>query len=74
MIVSNAEFEPEARSAKAQLKEFLVEQGVELVDGRGALDAVDLVVCLGGDGTLLKVCRLIDAWLGFYRGRYRLFS
>ena len=39
MIVSNAEFEPEARSAKAQLKEFLVEQGVELVDGRGALDA-----------------------------------
>jgi len=48
----------EARLAEDKVAGFLEEEGAELVAEDGDLVGVDLVVCLGGDGTLLKCSSL----------------
>ena len=62
-IVCN-EYSPEAVTARDVLKTYLGDLGIQLVEPAAApgvedhlkqLDHVDLLICLGGDGSLLKV-------------------
>ena len=65
-ILTSRTDKPEVAACRSQLKEWLGKRGVQIIDGSEAgIDKVagesDLIICLGGDGTILRLAgKMID--------------